>query len=48
MITKVDEQQPTVIADAMAPTGEANDLADVGVAEVSTGFRAVAVHYLEL
>jgi hypothetical protein len=44
MIPQVDEEQPTMIPDAVAPTGQANLLPDVGRTKISTAMGAIAVH----
>ena len=44
MVAQVDEQQAAVVADAVAPTGEAHGLADQGKPDGSTGVRAVSMH----
>ena len=44
MVAQIDEQNAAVVADAMAPAGEADLGADVGLAERAAGMGAVAVH----
>ena len=44
MVAQVDEQQPAMVADAMAPAGQTNVLADVAVAERAAGVGAVTMH----
>src|SRR3954453_8101019 len=44
MIAQVDEQQPAMVADAVAPAGQTNLLADVAVAERAAGMGAVTMH----
>jgi hypothetical protein len=48
MVTKVDEQDATVISHAMNPTGKADSRADVGLAESGTGMAAVTMHFVIL
>ena len=45
MVAEIDEQHAAMIADAVAPAGEAHDLTDLALAQFSTGMRAVAVHF---
>ena len=44
MVAQVDEQHAAVVADAVAPAGEAHGLADQGKPDGATGVRAVAMH----
>src|SRR5690606_34818765 len=44
VIAQVDEEKPTMIADAVDPAGEANVLAGVGLSQLSAGVAAIAVH----
>jgi hypothetical protein len=44
MIAQVDEQKTAVIADAVAPAGQPDLLADVGFAQDAAGVGAVAMH----
>ena len=44
MIAQVDEQHAAMIADAMAPAGQPDLLADVALAERAAGMGAVTVH----
>ena len=44
MVAQVDEQQPAMVADAMAPAGQTNVLADVAVAERAAGMGPVTMH----
>ncbi len=44
VIAQIDEQEPAVIADAVAPAGEARGLADVARAERAAGMGAIAMH----
>jgi hypothetical protein len=44
MVTQVDEQQPAVVANTMAPARNAGILANIAVAQGATGKRAVTMH----
>ena len=44
MVAQVDEQHAAVVADAVAPAGQAGDLADIGFAERAAGMGAITVH----
>ena len=44
MVAQVDEQQTTVVADAVAPAGEPDLFADVAFAQDAAGVGAVAMH----
>src|SRR4051812_40268982 len=44
MVAQVDEQQPTMVADAVAPPGQPDGLANVALAQGAAGMGAVAVH----
>ena len=44
MVAQVDEEEPAVIADAMAPAGQAHVLSDVGFPQVAAGVGAITVH----
>src|SRR4029079_14709505 len=44
VVALVDEQQPTVVADAMAPAGQPDILADVAVAERATSVGTITLH----
>jgi hypothetical protein len=44
MVAQVDEQQAAMIADAVAPAGDAHRLANMGVAELAAGVGAIAMH----
>jgi hypothetical protein len=44
MVAQVDEEHAAMVADAVAPAGEAHALADFGLAQFSTSVRAVTVH----
>src|ERR1700709_1587198 len=44
MVAQVDEQQPAMVANAMAPAGQTNVLADIAVAERAAGVGAVTMH----
>ena len=43
MVAQVDEENAPVVADAMAPAGEADILADVAVTERATGMGTIAM-----
>ena len=45
MVAQVDEQHAAMVADAVAPAGEPDGLADMAVAEFAAGVRAVAMHF---
>ena len=45
MVAQVDEQHAAVVADAVAPAGKTDFLADVAVAEFSAVVRTVAMHF---
>jgi hypothetical protein len=44
MVAQVDEEEPAVIANAMAPAGQAHVLSDVGFPQVAAGVGAITVH----
>jgi hypothetical protein len=44
MVAQVDEQHPAMVADAVAPTGQANRLADITLAQGAAGVGAIAMH----
>ena len=44
MVAQIDEQQPAMVADAMAPAGQAGGLVDIALAERAAGVGPVAVH----
>ena len=44
MVAQIDEEHAAMIADAMAPAGKANGLADVGRAERPAGMGTITVH----
>jgi hypothetical protein len=44
MVAQIDEQQPAVIANAMAPAGQARIPADIAFAKRAAGMGAVAMH----
>ena len=44
MVAQIDEQQPAMVADAMAPAGQTNVLADIAVAERAAGVGPVTMH----
>ena len=44
MVAQVDEQHAAMVADAVAPAGQADRLADVALAERAAGMGAVAMH----
>jgi hypothetical protein len=44
MVAQVDEQHAAMIANAMAPAGQANGLVDVTVAERAAGVGPVTMH----
>ena len=44
MVAQIDEQHAAMVADAVAPAGQPDGLADVGLAQVSAMMRAIAVH----
>ena len=44
MVAQVDEQQSTVVADAVAPAGQPDFLANVGFAERAAGVGTIAMH----
>jgi hypothetical protein len=44
MVAQIDEQQATVVADAMAPAGQPDVRPNVTVAERAAGVGAIAVH----
>ncbi len=44
MVAQVDEQKPAVIADAMNPTREANDGADMRLAQLAAGMCPINMH----
>ena len=44
MVAQVDEQHAAMVADAVAPAGQPDVLADVAVAERAAGVGAVAMH----
>ena len=45
MVAQIDEQHAAMIADAVAPAGETDFLADMAVAEFSAVVRTVAMHF---
>ena len=45
MVAQIDEQHAAVIANAVAPAGETDFLADMAVAEFSAVVRTVAMHF---
>ncbi len=44
MVAQIDEEHPAMVADAMAPARQADDLADMLLPERAAGVGAVAVH----
>ena len=44
MVAQVDEQHAAMVADAMAPAGEPDGLADIALAERAAGMGAVTMH----
>jgi hypothetical protein len=44
MVAQVDEQKPAVIADAMNPTREANNGADMRLAQLAAGMCPINMH----
>ena len=44
MVAQIDEQHAAMVADAMAPAGQPDLLADVALAERAAGMGAVTVH----
>src|SRR6185312_6871830 len=44
MVTQIDEQHAAMVADAMAPAGQANGLADMALAERAAGMGPVTMH----
>jgi hypothetical protein len=44
MVAQIDEQEPAVIADAVAPAGEPHVRSHVALAERAAGMAAIAVH----
>jgi hypothetical protein len=48
MVAQVDEEDAAMVADAVAPAGEAGDLADMRFAERAAGMGAITMHGLAL
>src|SRR5579863_8065269 len=44
MVAQIDEQDPAVVANAMAPAGQTNALADVALPERAAGMGPVTMH----
>ena len=44
MVAQIDEQKTAMVADAVAPAGQAHGFADQGQPEGAAGMRAVAMH----
>src|SRR6185312_15662110 len=44
MVAQIDEQHAAMVADAMAPAGQANGLADMALAERAAGLGPVTMH----
>jgi hypothetical protein len=44
MVAKVDEQNATMVTDAVDPAGQADGRADIGLLQGGTGVAAVTVH----
>jgi len=44
MVAQVDEEEPAVIANAMAPAGQAHVLSDVGFPQVAAAMGAITMH----
>ena len=44
MVAQIDEQHAAMVADAMAPAGQADRLVDVAVAERAAGMGPVTMH----
>ena len=44
MVAQVDEQHAAMVADAVAPAGQADGFADMGFAEIAAGMGAIGVH----
>ncbi len=44
MVAQIDEQHAAMVADTMAPAGQANGFADVALAERAAGMGPVAMH----
>src|SRR5262249_4402478 len=44
MVAQVDEQEPAMIADAVAPAGQPRLLPDIAIAKRAAGLCAVAMH----
>jgi hypothetical protein len=44
MIAQVDEQHAAVVADAVAPAGQADVLADIDLAQGAAGMGSVTMH----
>ncbi len=44
MVAQVDEQHPAMVADAMAPAGQADLFTDIALAQGAAGVGAIAMH----
>jgi hypothetical protein len=44
MVAEIDEQHAAMVANAMAPAGQANGFADIAVAERAAGMGPVTMH----
>ncbi len=44
VVAQVDEQNPAMVADAVAPAGQANRIADVALAQGAAGVGAITMH----
>jgi hypothetical protein len=44
VVAQIDEQHPTVVADAMAPAGQTDRLADIALAKRAAGVGPVTMH----
>src|SRR5258706_10192099 len=45
MVTQIHKQQPAVVAYAVAPAGEPNDLANIRLAQGAAGVGTVTMHH---
>src|ERR1700759_5759376 len=48
MIAQVDEQDTAMVADAMAPAGQTNVLADIALSERAAGVGPVTMHRISI
>jgi hypothetical protein len=44
MVAQIDEQQPAMVADAVAPARQTNGLVDIAVAERAASVGPVTMH----